>query len=241
MTTWVQVNGGTLGTVLHATALATSTTPIVYPDYPKGSIAFHVVSTPLVLDPLGPPNAFVGSHYPDNANRDFQLSFDQVGGVLQAGGGGPYKYIVYPTPAASLAAGETDGLPAGLTLSSDGVLSGTPTVGGSYHMTVGVYDALDTFASRDYRIDIADQFALGGFAYTGAFPVRTYGDGKKAPPLYTVPTYTIVDGTLPAGLTLDPAGILYGTTTAPGFYRFTVQERYTVQEAGTSTLSRKPS
>lgn len=45
-------------------------------------------------------------------------------------------------------------LPTGMTLTSDGVLSGTPTVAGSFPVTIRVTDSLNAIAEKDFALDV---------------------------------------------------------------------------------------
>jgi large repetitive protein len=107
-------------------------------------------------------------------------------------------------------------LPAGLTLSPTGLLSGTPTAAGDYSFKVTATDGSRS-DTQTYSISVVPKLVIGpikdaaevGLAYQFA-PQATGGK----------PGYTwTVEGTLPAGLTLDPAtGALTGTPAAPGTF-----------------------
>ena len=114
-------------------------------------------------------------------------------------------------------------LPDGLSLNpATGTISGTPTKDGAYTFTVQAENEFGT-DTAEYTIVIGDlpvitsgnpPSGVGGGAYN--FVVTAGG----ADPI----TYSIVDGTLPPGLTLDPeTGVLSGTATRPGTYTFTVR------------------
>lgn len=114
-------------------------------------------------------------------------------------------------------------LPAGLTLSASGALTGTPTATGSSTFTVQVTDANNLIANKEFSLLIttsptitsASPLPLGivGSAYNKALATE---DG-------TAPfTWGITAGTLPAGLSLSTAGILDGNPTAAGTSSFTV-------------------
>jgi PKD repeat protein len=122
-------------------------------------------------------------------------------------------------------------LPAGLTLSTAGVLSGTPTAGGVFNFTVQVTDATTAGnggpfqGSRPYVLTVAGPVivfspvtlpnAQIGSAYTQAIGAS----GGTAPFV----NYKISAGALPAGLTLSTTGSLSGTPSGDGgTFTFTV-------------------
>ncbi len=144
--------------------------------------------------------------------------------LTATGGIPPYSW--------SLTAGSMP-LPAGLTLSGTGIIAGTPTVNGSFPITVQVSDTADTTASADLTLTIA----AGGLTVTTiALPAGTVSEPYSAtlgaaggtPPY----AWTIL-GTLPAGLTLDPStGVITGTPTAAGTSPIHVQVRDSASPPG---------
>jgi Putative Ig domain/Bacterial pre-peptidase C-terminal domain len=112
-------------------------------------------------------------------------------------------------------------LPPGLTLSSSGVLSGTPTVQGSYSFSISARDSMGNSASRDYTIVVNPAVTLASQPPpTGILSVvyrqtlsATGGTGSLS---------FSVTGSLPAGLSLSSSGVLSGTPTAIGGSTFTV-------------------
>jgi len=115
-------------------------------------------------------------------------------------------------------------LPSGLTLASNGVLSGTPTVTGSYPITVMVTDSQGcTGVGPTYPLQItcptitvtnpAVNTGTAGVAFSQTF---TQSGGVGAT------TFSLGGGTLPAGLTLASSGVLSGTPTQTGSYPITV-------------------
>ena len=140
----------------------------------------------------------------------FSQSFSAINGTA------PYTW--------SLKSGST--LPTGLTLSSAGVLSGTPTVAGIFSFTLSVKDSLLVTTSKAFSITINPALAITtttplpqgnvGQSYSQSF-AATGGTGGPA-----AQTWTISSGTPPGGLTLSSAGVLSGTLTASGTFNFTV-------------------
>ncbi len=124
-----------------------------------------------------------------------------------SGGSGPYAFSV------------TSGtLPAGLTLSSGGTLSGTPTQSGSYTFTVQATGSGASPGTRSYtvvvRLGLPESVGLGvtGVPYTQAL---TAAGGTGAI------TYSVTAGALPDGLSLSGAQIV-GTPAKQGTFTFTL-------------------
>jgi N-acetylneuraminic acid mutarotase len=122
-------------------------------------------------------------------------------------------------------------LPPGLTLSSSGIISGTPTQFGAFPITVQVTDSSvpPKSATITYGLIVLPQLQFLGNQLVTAFSGTPYNNslllvGGTAP--YTI---TLAAGTLPAGLVFTPAsstfptGQINGTTTAVGNYTLTFQ------------------
>ncbi|PYR19514.1 MAG: hypothetical protein DMF98_24625, partial [Acidobacteria bacterium] len=107
-------------------------------------------------------------------------------------------------------------LPAGLTLSTAGVISGTPTQAGVYSFGLSAVDGSGlgirfTFSLRVSGIAISDPALLTSAATVGVPFTYTFTATGGTPPL----TWSATQ--LPAGLTMSAAGVLSGTITAGGF------------------------
>ncbi|MEA2237224.1 MAG: large repetitive protein [Thermoanaerobaculia bacterium] len=114
-------------------------------------------------------------------------------------------------------------LPAGLSLSSTGVLSGTPTVKGTFPIVVTVTDANNcTGVGATYTLVIACQtITVTNPATTtgtaGVFFSQTFTQsGAHATASFTTAS------ALPSGFSISSAGVLSGTTTAHGSYPIVV-------------------
>jgi hypothetical protein len=118
-------------------------------------------------------------------------------------------------------------LPAGLTIAPSGSISGTPTAAGTSNFTAIVTDRKGNTATRDYTIAVnppCSKLSLSpadlqegeiGEVYTHALKA----DGGTGPF-----TFALVDGALPAGLTLDPAtGSIRGRTQQAATSKFKVR------------------
>jgi len=131
-------------------------------------------------------------------------------------------------------------LPAGLTLhSSTGVIDGTPTAPGAYSFTVTATDALSTTASQAYSGTIVDP-AMS--ITTTSLPNATCGSAYSQTLAATggagVYTWSVISGSLPAGLTLHAStGVIDGTPTVQGTASFTVQVADAFTQSATKALS----
>jgi hypothetical protein len=119
----------------------------------------------------------------------------------------------------------TGTLPSGLTLASNGVLSGTPTVTGSFPITVMVTDSQGcTGVGPTYplqivcpTITVTNPAVNSGVAAAPFSQTFTQSGGVGAT------TFSLASGTLPAGLTLASNGVLSGTPTQTGTFPITVK------------------
>jgi hypothetical protein len=156
----------------------------------------------LTCGSCGSGNATVGDWYSSN--------------LSVSGGASPYTY--------SIASGS---LPPGLSLSSTGVISGTPTTAGSYTFTSKVVDKNGYSDTATCTIVVAAAAlnlncgtcgasqATVGTAYSATYQVIGGTPGF---------TFSIVSGSLPAGLTLNTStGTISGTPTSVGTYTFTAK------------------
>ncbi|MCC5091558.1 putative Ig domain-containing protein [Xanthomonas campestris] len=162
-----------------------------------------------------------------------------------SGGTAPYTYAV-----------SAGNVPAGLTLASNGTLSGTATVEGSFNFTVTATDANIFTASQAYAVTVAGpNLALpasnlpagtAGQAYTAAISPATGGTAPYS--------YALTAGALPSGVVLDAAtGALSGTPTVSGTFNFTLtvtdstpspaaqaNQSYTLSIAGATLVPSQP-
>jgi hypothetical protein len=114
---------------------------------------------------------------------------------------------------------EAGGLPAGLSFSSSGVLSGTPAngTGGAYDIVITASNGIGTPATQTLVVLVdsapvitslhSATFVVGS---KGKFTVTTVG-------AYPAPNFSET-GTLPSGVTLSSSGLLSGTPEAEGSY-----------------------
>ena len=160
------------------------------------------------------------------ATRAFSLRVTGVaplvftGSVLPlAAAGKPFSFALTATGGTGSYTWTALTLPPGLSLSSGGVLSGTPT-------DIGIYPLSVTITSGTVTTDPQLTF-LGVIDIVNETPLP---DGEVAVPYaqqmqlsFGLPTWSVVAGTLPSGLTLNDMGLLSGTPTATGNFTFTVE------------------
>ncbi|KGK56954.1 hemagglutinin [Xanthomonas cannabis pv. phaseoli] len=164
------------------------------------SYALTIAAPQVVVAPTTVPGATRGTAYSQ--------------ALSASGGTGPYTYAI--------ASGV---LPAGLTLASNGTLSGTATVEGTFNFTVQATDANSFTGTQAYALTVAGPnlvlpastlpVGTAGQAYTAAITPATGGTAPYS--------YALTAGALPAGVVLDAAtGGLSGTPTVAGTFNFTL-------------------
>jgi hypothetical protein len=133
-----------------------------------------------------------------------------------SGGTAPYVFTV-----------RSGTLPAGLTLTSAGVLSGTPTTAGSSTVTIRATDANGCFAERTFIIFInaagCPAITLSPATLPTGFVGLPYNQTLTASGGTAPYVFTVSIGALPALLTLSPTGILSGTPAAQGTSPVTIR------------------
>ncbi|HVB85174.1 MAG TPA: putative Ig domain-containing protein [Candidatus Dormibacteraeota bacterium] len=137
------------------------------------------------------------------------LAGGQVGTAYSAslaatGGTGSYMW--------SVSAGT---LPGGLTLSSAGVLSGTPTAAGTFGFTAKVTDAASHSTTEPLQVVIAPaQLSITTSSLPDGQVNVMYSATLNATGGITPYTWSLTSGSLPTGLTLNPSsGAISGTPT----------------------------
>jgi hypothetical protein len=143
-----------------------------------------------------------------------------------AGGAGPYTWDI-PSGSGSL--------PQGLTLSTQGTISGTPTTAGAASFTVRVTDSGSRTASQPLSIIVNDVLSI---ETTSPLPAATVGG------LYSFQlqvrggvgpyTWTTTPATVPPGMTFSAVGVLAGMPTTAGEFTFTA----TVSDSTAATASK---
>lgn len=126
-------------------------------------------------------------------------------------------------------------LPAGLGLSSAGLLSGTPAAAGTYAFTVRAADAAGAAATQALSLSVAlpSPPAIATTSLPGVLVGGSYAATLSATdPQSLSVSWSLSAGTLPSGVTLGPAGVLSGAASATGTWNFTISA---VDAAGASS------
>ena len=117
---------------------------------------------------------------------------------------------------------ESGRLPAGLTMDSEGKISGTPTASGSYNFTVRAENPISyTTKSLSLNIDQGVPLIVGDTMPDGSIE-NLYSERIQLKGLQPI-TCTLYGGTLPPGFTLESDGTIKGAYSKPGTWRFYVQ------------------
>ncbi len=157
------------------------------------TVAIVPLSHSVVISPTSVPTGAVNSVYSVTFTAD-------------RGGGGPYTF-----------ASTGGSLPAGLTLTKSGVLSGVPQAAGTFAFWVTTTSFQGAITTTSVQLTIANApLAVVGTPYTLAIP---FVDGGH---------WSVSSGTLPPGLNLavdaNFNATVTGTPTTPGIYTFAIQE-----------------
>jgi hypothetical protein len=129
-------------------------------------------------------------------------------------------------------------LPPGLVVSLNGLISGTPTAGGTYNFSITLLDSKSAFTSKSFSITISSPKPT---ITTTSLPNATQGQSYSQSVFATggTPPYQwLVTQGLPPGLTLNAStGLISGTPLTTGTFSFQVQAIDAAQQVATATLS----
>jgi hypothetical protein len=159
----------------------------------------QIQSVTLQITTTSTPDTVVGSAY--------NTTLTSTGGVA------PFTWTI-----------SSGALPAGITLSSAGVLSGSATAAGTFTFTARVADSTSQAATRQFTITAtaAPLTLTTSSLPDGQIAVAyntTLAASGGAPPL----TWSVVAGALPPGLSLSAAGVISGTPTTFGSFSATIR------------------
>ena len=166
-----------------------------------------------------------------NATQDFSITIQQPIAPSITNGPAPaivnlnasYSYTFtsagFPAPTFSVSAGS---LPPGLSLSSAGVLSGTPTVTGVYTGTISADNGFSPAATQNFSITVEEAPTITSTPLVAPVAINAEYDFTFTSTSYPPPTYSVTAGSLPPGLTLSSSGVLSGSATQTGTFTGTI-------------------
>ena len=176
-----------------------------------GSLSYSITVNPAItMTPATIPTLTVGDSYSQQ---------------LAASGGSGMGYSFTAT-----------GVPAGLTLSSLGDLTGTPTTNTSYTMDVTVTDSISATGSLSYSITVNPAITMT----PATIPTLTVGDTysqQLAASGGSGTGYSFTATGVPAGLTLSSLGDLTGTPTTNTSYTMDVTVTDSISATGSLSYS----
>jgi len=153
--------------------------------------------------------------------------------TLQASGGtSPYTW--------SVVAG-SGSLPLGLSLSSSGVISGTPTAAGTYSFTLQVNDSASQSSSATYSVTcsaaVATPLSITSYSLAGGTVGVSYSESLAASGGTAPYSWALFSGSLPPGLSLGSNGVVSGIPGNASVYTFTVGITDSASQSSSTTLS----
>ena len=184
-----------------------------------------------------------------NATQTFTLTVDQAPAIFSAnsttftaGTAGSFAVTATGYPAPSYSA--TGALPAGVTFSSAGTLSGTPAAGtgGSYSLTITASNGVGSNSIQNFTLYIDQPPAIIS-AGSATFTVGTAGSATVTTTGYPAPTIIASGGALPGGVGYGYNGngtaTISGTPIAGsgGVYSFTLTASNGVGSNATQTFT----
>ena len=241
---------GVVGTAYSFTCLATGV------PAPTFSVTAGALPPPLTISSAGvisgTPNAsgiYTGTITASNAagsiGQPFSITVNQAPAFTSAAPTTPslanqsYSFTCtasgYPAPTFSVTAGA---LPTGLSISSGGAITGTPTATGVFTGTITASNGIGTAATQNFSITINQAPAFTSAAPTSSSLLNTAYSFTCTASGYPAPTFSVPANTLPTGLTLNPSsGAITGTPTATGVFTGTITASNGIGTAATQNFS----
>ena len=161
----------------------------------------------ITIDPALLPLSISTPSLPDT---DLNIAYKAT--VTAIGGKPPYSF--------SVASGA---LPTGITMDGQGVLGGAGTAAGAYTFSIQVQDSAGTKAAKSFTINVLAPLSITTESLPSGNVGVVYQLGVAATGGKQPYNFSIVTGSLPAGLTMDDSGAIGGKPTVAGASRLTVQ------------------
>jgi large repetitive protein len=178
------------------------------------TITYTVVIAP--VPPVCPAITLAPASLPDGT---VGVAYGQT--ITASGGAGPYTFdVTIGTP------------PPGLTLTSPGLLAGTPTTAGTFTLTIRATDANGCTATITYTVIIAPAVPVPPVCPAITLAPSSLPNGTVGVAYIEIITGTggtgpysfgVTAGALPSGLSLTPGGVLSGTPSFAGSATFTLR------------------
>jgi hypothetical protein len=166
---------------------------------------------------LGPLSIAQGALPPATLNVPYSVTLHASGGIP------PYTWSL------------GIGVPQGISIDPNtGIISGTPTQAGSFPLAVTLQDSSKVSVTQNYTLVVGNTLAITNTTLPNGSPNVAYSVTLTAAAGQPPYTWSITTGSLPPGLSLNPAnGQISGTTTALGSYPITA--KVTDAAGGTAT------
>ncbi|HXS62251.1 MAG TPA: putative Ig domain-containing protein [Streptosporangiaceae bacterium] len=194
-------------TITNSTAIAISSMPA----HASGAVTVKVVSLGVSGSISYTYNPGPALLFPPPPGGEVSVGYSNTFTVT--GGTSPYNWSI-----------SSGSLPPGLSLnSSTGTVSGTQTTAGTFSFTVKVTDSSGLSATKDTSITIVPAPSLTFGTLPQAFTNTFYSVTLSASGGVTPYVFSLSGGSLPAGLSLAPDGVISGTPTTTGTSSFTVK------------------
>ncbi|WP_270730374.1 putative Ig domain-containing protein [Shimia sp. Alg240-R146] len=164
---------------------------------------------------------------PDDLNDgQYGVSYSET--LTATGGDGSYGFAV-----------TSGALPAGVTLSTGGLLQGTPTQTGDFNFVIQVTDGQGNTGDGTYSIKIAtiDTLAISPTTATGGTYGAVYSQTFSATGGDGSYSFAVLSGDLPSGVTMSSTGVASGTPLETGVFGFDLSVQDSSGNTGTQTVS----
>ncbi|MGD0890571.1 MAG: putative Ig domain-containing protein [Terracidiphilus sp.] len=191
----------------------------------QATLSLSVTYPTLSITTASLPNGVLNAAYPNTT-------------LAATGGSGSSANYTWSWTAAS-----GSSLPAGLNLSAAGLISGTPTAGGSFSVVLKVADSVSNTTATETlpltitypTLSVTTKSLPNGLLNAAYAPVTLAASGGSDNSSNYSWTWAAASGSsLPAGLNLSTAGILSGTPTAGGAFSVVVTVKDSVSNTSAS-------